>query len=78
MTTLEQNIYVDTIGNMTNRLKYYGDADVSRISFYKLALKYKILIRDTDVDADGVSFRRKLDILMKRIEIDCPDICRNK
>lgn len=78
MTTVEQNLYVDTIGNMTNRLKYYGNADVSRISFYKLALKYKSLIRDTDVDANGVSLRRKLDILIKRIEIDCIDICRIK
>ena len=78
MTTIEKKLYVGTIGNMTNRLQYYGDADVSRISFYKLALKYKSLIRDTDVDANGVSLRRKLDILMKRIEIDCNDICRNK
>jgi len=78
MNTVDQELYVATIGNMTNRLKYYGDADISRISFYKLALKYRGLIRDTDVDANGVSLKRKLDILIKRIEIDCPDICRNK
>jgi hypothetical protein len=77
MNVLEKNSYVDTINNMTNRLKYYGNADVTRISFFKLALKYRGLIRDEDEDSNGVSFKRKLDILIKRIEIDCNDIIRN-
>lgn len=76
MTTTDQLRYVDTIANMTNRLKYYGKADTFRISFYKLALKYKPLMRVTDIDANGVAMTRKLDLLMKRIEIDCPDIIR--
>lgn len=76
MNSYDKLRYVNTIANMTNRLKYYGDADTARISFYKLALKYKPLIRVTDVDANGVALTRKLDLLIKRIEVDCPDIIR--
>lgn len=77
MTTTEQNLYVDTVGSMTNRLKYYGNADVIRVSLYKLALKYKSMIRSTDVDPEGVGLGRKLNLLIKRIETDCLDISRD-
>jgi hypothetical protein len=78
MTTDNTNAYVDTIANMTNRIKYYGSADVTRISFYKLALKYRDLMRATDIDANGVAMKRVLDILLKKIETECADIQRIK
>jgi hypothetical protein len=78
MNTENMKDYVGTIANMTNRLKYYGSADVARISFYKLALKYRDLIRTTDIDINGVAMRRTLDILLKKIETECTDIQRIK
>jgi hypothetical protein len=78
MNTENMKYYVGTIANMTNRLKYYGSADVARISFYKLALKYRDLIRTTDIDINGVAMKRTLDILLKKIETECTDIQRIK
>jgi hypothetical protein len=76
MNSLDKEVYVATIAIMNSRLNYYGKADIIRISLYKLILKYKDKTRDTDVDLNGVSFKRKLDLLLKRIEVDCLDIIR--
>ena len=79
MNTINGNYridYVDTISNMTKRFNYYGDADILRISFYKLYLKYKDTIRQEDIDCNGISFRRKLEYIEKNIEKECSDIIR--
>lgn len=68
--------YIKTISKMTKRLNYYGDADINRISFYKMYLKYRDTIRDEDVDECGVSFRRKLEYIQKQIESNCSDIVK--
>jgi hypothetical protein len=76
MTDKDRNLLVDTISKVTNKLKYYGVVDIKRVSFYRVALKYRDKIRDEDVDSQGVSLARKLDFLIKRIEIDCKEIKR--
>lgn len=76
MNSVDKAVYVATIAMMNSRLNYYGKADIIRISFYKLILKYKDNARDTDVNSNGISFKRKLDLLLKKIEVDCVDIIR--
>lgn len=72
------NDYVTTISNMSKRLGYYGNADIDSISFYKLYLKYKDTIRDSDVDCYGVSLKRKLEYIKTRVELKCNDIVKSK
>jgi hypothetical protein len=76
MTETEKIAYVNTIGNMTTRLSYYGDADVLRISFYKLVLKYRGYLDSTQVDENNESKARVIARIMKRIEVDCSDLVR--
>ena len=60
MNSVDKAVYVATIAMMNSRLNYYGKADIIRLSFYKLILKYQDKARDTDVDLNGISFKRKI------------------
>jgi hypothetical protein len=68
MTDHQANIFVTSVGNISNRFAAYGTGDIMDISLLKLCFKYACYASDYES-------LQKIDRIVSELQMKNPDIC---
>lgn len=68
------NALVSSTTKLLNRMKYYGNGDITKLSLLKVIIRYACFMGDSCYSG-GYDCHRKIKALLSKLEAGSPDIC---